>query len=108
MTDMPGKWKRLLTGSGFIDDLILAPGNGNDTPALAFYLDEYVELGRKLAGPQTSIRTADRTERAGFCAVAQTRSAAGAPWVTAANSPTAFILHAQEGYVTPCRCRYAR
>jgi hypothetical protein len=41
----------LLTGSGFIEDLILAPGNGNDTPALAFYLDECVELGRELAGP---------------------------------------------------------
>jgi hypothetical protein len=40
----------LLTGSGFIDDLIPAPGNGNDTPALAFYLDECVELGRELAG----------------------------------------------------------
>src|SRR5947209_1313889 len=40
----------LLTGSGFIDDLILAPGNCNDTPALAFYLDECVELGRQLAG----------------------------------------------------------
>jgi hypothetical protein len=40
----------LLTGSGFIDDLILAPGNCNDTPALAFYLDECVELGRALAG----------------------------------------------------------
>jgi DDE family transposase len=40
----------LLTGSGFIDDLVLAPGNCNDTPALAFYLDECVELGRQLAG----------------------------------------------------------
>src|SRR5215212_7306063 len=40
----------LLTGSGFIDDLMLAPGNCNDTPALAFYLDECVELGRPLAG----------------------------------------------------------
>src|SRR5215211_1133917 len=40
----------LLIGSGFIDDLILAPGNCNDTPALAFYLDECVELGRELAG----------------------------------------------------------
>lgn len=40
----------LLTGSGFIDDLILAPGNCNDTPALAFYLDECVELERELAG----------------------------------------------------------
>jgi hypothetical protein len=40
----------LLTGSGFIDDLILAPGNCHDTPALAFYLDECVERGRELAG----------------------------------------------------------
>lgn len=40
----------LLTGSGFVDDLILAPGNCNDTPALAFYLDECVELGRELTG----------------------------------------------------------
>jgi hypothetical protein len=40
----------LLTGSGFIEDLILAPGNCNDTPALAFYRDECVELGRELAG----------------------------------------------------------
>lgn len=40
----------LLTGSGFIDELIPAPGNCNDTPALAFYLDECVELGRELAG----------------------------------------------------------
>jgi hypothetical protein len=40
----------LLTGSGFIDDLVLAPGNCNDTPALAFYLDECRELGRELAG----------------------------------------------------------
>jgi hypothetical protein len=40
----------LLTGSGFIDDLIPAPGNCNDTRALAFYLDECVELGRELAG----------------------------------------------------------
>jgi hypothetical protein len=40
----------LLTGSGFIEDLIPAPGNCNDTPALAFYLDECVELGRELAG----------------------------------------------------------
>ena len=40
----------LLTGAGFIEDLILAPGNCNDTPALAFYLDECVERGRELAG----------------------------------------------------------
>ena len=40
----------LLTGSGFIEDLALAPGNCNDTPALAFYLDECREQGRDLAG----------------------------------------------------------
>jgi DDE family transposase len=40
----------LLTGSGFIEDLVLAPGNCNDTPALAFYLDECVERGRDLSG----------------------------------------------------------
>lgn len=38
----------LITGSGFIEDVILAPGNCNDTPALAFYLDECVEQGRNL------------------------------------------------------------
>ena len=38
----------LITASGFIDDLILTPGNCNDTPALAFYLDECMELGRSL------------------------------------------------------------
>jgi hypothetical protein len=40
----------LITASGFIDDLILAPGNCNDVPALAFYLDECVEQGRSLLG----------------------------------------------------------
>lgn len=40
----------LLTGSGFIDDLVLAPGNCNDTPALAGYLDECVACGRDLRG----------------------------------------------------------
>jgi hypothetical protein len=40
----------LLTGSGFIEDVILAPGNCNDTPALAFYLDECVEQGRVVRG----------------------------------------------------------
>ena len=40
----------LLTGTGFIEAVVLAPGNGNDTPALAFYLDEGVEQGRNLAG----------------------------------------------------------
>jgi hypothetical protein len=40
----------LITGSGFIEDVILAPGNCNDAPALAFYLDECVEQGRTLRG----------------------------------------------------------
>lgn len=40
----------LLTGTGFIADLIWAPGHCNDTPALAFSGDECVELGRDLAG----------------------------------------------------------
>jgi hypothetical protein len=40
----------LLTLSGFIDDLILAPGNCNDTPGLAAYLDECVEEERDLSG----------------------------------------------------------
>jgi hypothetical protein len=40
----------LITGSGFIEDLIPAPGNCSDTPALAFYLDECVAEGRELAG----------------------------------------------------------
>jgi len=40
----------LITASGFVDDLVLSPGNCNDTPALAFYLDQCVELGRSLAG----------------------------------------------------------
>lgn len=40
----------LITGSGFIEEIILAPGNCNDTPALAAYLDECVAAGRNLAG----------------------------------------------------------
>jgi hypothetical protein len=40
----------LITCSGFVLDLILAPGNCNDTPLLAHYLDECVEEGRPLAG----------------------------------------------------------
>jgi hypothetical protein len=40
----------LITGSGFVEELILAPGNCNDTPALAFYLDECVEQGRSVWG----------------------------------------------------------
>jgi hypothetical protein len=40
----------LITFSGFIVDLALFPGNRNDQPALAAYLDECVEQGRILAG----------------------------------------------------------
>ena len=62
---MPGKWKRLLTGSGFIDDLILAPGNGNDTPpSPSTSTDECVELGRELAG---QICVTDKGGRRAVC-----------------------------------------
>jgi Transposase DDE domain len=40
----------LMTLSGFVVDLILAPGNCNDTPLLAHYLDECVAVGRDLRG----------------------------------------------------------
>ena len=40
----------LMTCSGFVLDVILAPANCNDTPLLAHYLDECVEAGRELAG----------------------------------------------------------
>jgi hypothetical protein len=40
----------LLTASGFIDDLVLAPGNCHDPVALAASLDECVEQGESLAG----------------------------------------------------------
>jgi hypothetical protein len=40
----------LITASGFIEDLILAPGYYHDPVALAGYLDECVEEGRDLAG----------------------------------------------------------
>jgi hypothetical protein len=39
----------LITFSGFIEDVMLAPGNWNDTPALAAYLDQSVELGQDLS-----------------------------------------------------------
>jgi hypothetical protein len=42
----------LLSGSGYIEDVILAPGNCNDTPLLAFYLDECIEQGRDLSGQE--------------------------------------------------------
>jgi hypothetical protein len=40
----------LMTASGFLDDLVLAPGNYHDPVALAAYLDECVETGRDLRG----------------------------------------------------------
>ncbi len=40
----------LLTLSGFVVDLFLAPGNCNDTPGLAAYLDECVDQGRDVSG----------------------------------------------------------
>jgi hypothetical protein len=40
----------LLTASGFIEDLVLAPGNWADPVALAAYLDECVACGRELLG----------------------------------------------------------
>lgn len=40
----------LITGSGFIDDLILAPGNCHDAKLLALYLDECVQYQRAVAG----------------------------------------------------------
>ena len=42
----------LLTGSGYIEDVILAPGNCNDTPLLAWYLDECIAAGRDLSGQE--------------------------------------------------------
>ena len=42
----------LLTGSGYIDDLFLAPGNCNDAPLLACYLDECAQQGRDLSGQE--------------------------------------------------------
>lgn len=40
----------LITLSGFVVDVILAPGNCNDTPLLARYLDECVENERDVSG----------------------------------------------------------
>lgn len=42
----------LLTGSGYIDDLFLAPGNCFDTALLAGYLDECRVQGRDLSGQE--------------------------------------------------------
>lgn len=40
----------LVTGSGFIDDLVLAPGNWADVTLLAAYLDECVQQARDVSG----------------------------------------------------------
>jgi hypothetical protein len=40
----------LMTASGFLIEVILAPGNCNDTPLLAAYLDECIEHRRDLRG----------------------------------------------------------
>jgi hypothetical protein len=39
-----------MAGSGFIADIILYPGNCNDTPMLANYLDERLEHGMGVSG----------------------------------------------------------
>jgi hypothetical protein len=53
----------LITASGFIIDVILAPGNCADVTALARYLDECVELGRDLAGQIWLLDKGYRSER---------------------------------------------
>jgi len=40
----------LMTASGFIDDIFLAPGWCHDLPILAGYIDECVETGRDVSG----------------------------------------------------------
>jgi hypothetical protein len=40
----------IMTLSGFVEDIILSPGNKNDTPLLAAYLDECVDQGRDVSG----------------------------------------------------------
>jgi Transposase DDE domain len=42
----------LVSGSGYIDDVFLAPGNCHDTSLLAAYLDECIEQGRCLWGQE--------------------------------------------------------
>jgi hypothetical protein len=42
----------LVTGSGFIDDLVLAPGNWADVTLLAAYLDACVQEGRDLSNQE--------------------------------------------------------
>jgi hypothetical protein len=53
----------LITASGFIIDLILAPGNCADVTALGRYLDECVEHGRELAGQIWLLDKGYRSER---------------------------------------------
>jgi hypothetical protein len=58
----------LITASGFLVDLILAPGNCADVTALGLYLDECLEYGRDLAGQiwlmDKGYRSAPLTRRA--------------------------------------------
>jgi hypothetical protein len=53
----------LMTASGFIIDLILAPGNCADVTALGLYLDECLEHGRDLAGQIWLLDKGYRSER---------------------------------------------
>jgi len=40
----------IITPSGYIEDICLSPGNCNDTPFLANYLDQRIELGLDVSG----------------------------------------------------------
>jgi hypothetical protein len=53
----------LMTASGFLVDLILAPGNCADVTALGLYLDECVEQGRELAGQTWLMDKGYRSDR---------------------------------------------
>ncbi len=53
----------LITASGFLIDLILAPGNCADVIALGLYLDECLDLGRDLAGQTWLLDKGYRSER---------------------------------------------
>lgn len=53
----------LITASGFIEDLILAPGNCADVTALGGYLDECVEHGRDLTGQTWLMDMGYRSQR---------------------------------------------
>ncbi len=53
----------LITASGFIVDLILAPGNCADVTALGLYLDECLECGRNLVGQTWLLDKGYRSKR---------------------------------------------